>query len=117
MTIPPEFATYEIVRPISPKEARAKHLVTIPEEVIAVINDFLIKGSPNSSTGISIDQNEVIEHVIILMKEHGKAVERNDFFDKHWLDFESLFKKAGWKIEYNKPGYNESYTAFWTFKG
>jgi hypothetical protein len=51
------------------------------------------------------------------MAEHDKTVSRNDFFDKHWLDFESIFRKAGWKVKYTKPGYNESFPAYWTFEG
>lgn len=33
---------------------------------------------------------------------------------QHWLNFEGAYRRAGWKVEFDKPGYNESYPA--TFK-
>jgi len=44
----------------------------------------------------------------------GIEHKRDDFFDKHWLDFEALFEKVGWKVYHDKPAYNENYEP--TFK-
>ena len=115
MTKPPEFAP--LTKPITPKQARNRHSVTIPNEVITAVNELLVENASESKTSIVIDQDEIISRATFLMAEHDKTVSRNDFFDKHWLDFESIFRKAGWKVEYTKPGYNESFPAYWTFEG
>jgi hypothetical protein len=37
-------------------------------------------------------------------------------FNKHWFDIEDIYRKAGWAVEFDKPGYNESYESFFVFK-
>ena len=44
-----------------------------------------------------------------------KGLKRQDIFDNHWLDVEDLYRKNGWKVDYDKPGYNESYNAYFVF--
>ncbi len=109
-----EFAP--LTEPITPKQARERHSVTIPNEVITAINDLLVENASESCTRIVITQDEIISRATFLMAEHDKTVSRNDFFDRRWLDFEPIFRKAGWKVEYTRPGYNESFTAYWTFE-
>ena len=31
-------------------------------------------------------------------------------------DFEPIYEKAGWKVSYDGPGYNESYDGYYIFK-
>lgn len=117
MTKPPEFEPYKPVIPLTPKQVKEMHQKTIPEEIILAVNHLLVKGCSESRIRVIIEQNEVIEQATTIMRNKGKTVERNDFFDKHWLDFEPIFRKAGWKVTFNKPGYNESFPAYWTFEG
>jgi len=42
------------------------------------------------------------------------CVAEANIFDNHWLDVEPIFEDCGWKVEYDKPGFNENYPA--TFK-
>ena len=44
-------------------------------------------------------------------------VTRSMIFEKHWLDFEDIYRKAGWFVNFDKPAYNETYDAFFEFKG
>ena len=117
MTKPPEFEPYKPVMPLTPKQVKEMHQKTIPEEIILAVNHLLVKGCSESRIRVIIEQNEVIEQATTTMRNNGKTVERNDFFENHWLDFEPIFRKAGWKVTFNKPGYNESYPAYWTFEG
>jgi hypothetical protein len=41
---------------------------------------------------------------------------RQQVFDNNWLDVEDIFRKAGWKVNYEKPAYNESYPASFKFQ-
>jgi hypothetical protein len=36
-------------------------------------------------------------------------------FSKGYLNFEELYEAQGWKVVYDKPAYNESYKANFTF--
>lgn len=116
MTKPPKFELYNPVRPLTPKQVREMHEKTIPEEIIFAINRILAKAGSKPQIQVIIDQNEIIEQATNLMKSNGKTVNRDDFFTNHWLDFEPIFRKAGWKVEFVKPSHNESFTAYWTFK-
>jgi hypothetical protein len=42
-------------------------------------------------------------------------VTRDDVYDKGWLNIEPVYAEFGWVVEYDKPGYNESYDATFEF--
>ena len=46
----------------------------------------------------------------------GYAETRKKLFDEHHLDFEPLYEEQGWSVSYDKPSYNETYEANWTFR-
>ena len=37
-------------------------------------------------------------------------------FSNHWLDVEDIYRKQGWKVVYDSPGYDESYDAYYEFR-
>jgi hypothetical protein len=43
------------------------------------------------------------------------GVSRQEVFDNQWLDIEDIYREAGWKVSYDKPAYNETYKAYFTF--
>lgn len=55
-------------------------------------------------------QNEAVALIASRMD-----VDRNTVFKNKWLDVESLFENEGWKVNYDKPGYCESYEASFKF--
>jgi len=87
--------------PIKPSEVNS----VAPEVVFECFN-FLIQ--QNYSDGESIVK---IGEVRKLMKEKGLSA---DDIEKN-LNIESAYRKAGWKVEYDKPGFNETYEGFYTF--
>lgn len=89
------------IRPIGPDDVTPRG---IPEFVIEAVNE-LIAEKYNGSSFI-IRQPEVIERI--------KSKTAQDF-DFKWLDFEPLYRDAGWRVRYDKPAYNESYEAFFEF--
>lgn len=64
-------------------------------------------------------QDEIIERIRWGGPIDGNTKEpvitRQDIFDKGWLNFEYAYEAVGWKVEYDKPGYNEDYPASFTF--
>lgn len=95
-------------KPISPQEAKALKSTQIPDEVIEVFNLLIAKRMAHEE--VVIKQNEVLT----LLEDRG--LNRNDVFENHWLDIEELYAKYGWKVEYDKPGFNESYESTFNFK-
>jgi hypothetical protein len=94
-----------MTKAFSPAEARGAKRHVIPDFVLAVVNQLLAEGF--NERGINVPQQEIIDRV--------KLLTGSDAFNMKWLDFESLFEDEGWIVKYDKPGYNESYDAFFVF--
>lgn len=97
--------------PITPKQAREAWETSIPDEVFEVFNTII--SEKYNSNGFTILQSLVVDQLLLKMP-HVK--DSQEFFDKHWLDIEPMYRKAGWDVTYDKPGYNETYEASWEFK-
>ena len=102
-----------MIKPITPNEV-AKGKMEFPEEVIEAFNELIAKD-------FCIDHAIIMEDdVARLIKKkfnaNGKKVTMDEIYDNGWLDVETVFRKAGWKVTYDKPGYNETYDASFEFK-
>ncbi len=95
------------VKPISPEGFVDQKNKSIPEKVIEVVNKLLTLSS--TSKHIVILQKDIISELI------KNGFDEDEIFKNHWLDFESLYRDAGWNVEYDKPGFNESYEARFIF--
>jgi hypothetical protein len=103
------------VKPISPKaltEARKKPDF-FPPEVIEAFNELITKNFNGGEAHVG--QDEVCRLARSKMAKRGRKVSSDEIFDNGWMDIEPLFRANGWKVEYDKPGYNESYEAFFVF--
>jgi hypothetical protein len=99
------------VKPLSPDEAADKAQSEMPDFVIEAVNNLLQKELHQGYA--TLRQEDVMKEIMRLAPEGTK---RQDVFDNKWLDFEPIFEKAGWSVEYDKPGYNESYEPTFDFK-
>lgn len=97
------------IKPISPKKIKQ----TFPDEVIQAFNNLL--EAKGNSRSITIYQDTAIDEILRVYKLAGKSITRNQIFDNHWLDVEDTYRKAGWKVEFDKPAYCESYKAYFVF--
>jgi hypothetical protein len=97
-----------MTKPITPREAK-KLAGGIPDEVLEVVNDFIAK---NGGRPITIIEKELVRAIVTRHPSITSAM----LYERHWLDFEAIYRGAGWKVEYDKPGYNETYEASWSFE-
>lgn len=106
-----------MIKAFSPTDVRvaATDLNSFPDEVIQVVNGLLAERG-RASSYITFNQDEVLERLESLFMEIGVAFSRREAFDRHWLDFEDAYRAQGWDVEFDKPGYCESYKAHWIFK-
>ena len=97
------------IKPISPDEVVIQKIKDIPDEVIDCWNKAIAENWRGTSYAI-IYQNAIVDKLASVMNvEHGLI------FKNGWLDIENIYGENGWKVEYDKPGYNESYEAFFKF--
>lgn len=97
------------VEPITPDDVTTQKQLIIPDEVIESFNEMIAQNF--SGGGSTFKQNEVVKLICKKMK-----LRHNDIiYDKHWLDVESLYRERGWVVLYDKPGFNESYDATFSF--
>jgi hypothetical protein len=99
-----------VISAITPFEALAKAASQIPNEVIQAVNEKLCANISHTSSNVTIKQEEIVLRAIQLM-----GIERNVFNFK-WLDFEKIYEKEGWKVEYDKPSYGDDFDAYFTFQ-
>lgn len=87
----------------------------IPSFVFKAVNTLLYKHWDGYSAQIT--QDEILNEINIPEKysDMSKQAFRRLVFDKHWLDIEPHYEKLGWTVQYDKPGFNEDYKAFFLF--
>lgn len=96
--------------PCTPQQARDAWETTIPDEVFEVFNTLL--SEKYNSNSIIILQTLVVDQLMLKMPQVKRSEE---LFERHWLDIEPMYRKAGWDVKYDKPAYNEDFEPSWTF--
>jgi hypothetical protein len=99
----------KVVGPITPQEILADLPKIIPSFVFEAVNNLLKKKFRGES--VTIKQDAIMDEIAKLQTTYT----RQEIFDNKWMDFEKVYRDNGWKVEYDKPGYNESYDAFFVF--
>lgn len=79
---------------------------TIPPLVLEAVNELILTKPSNYFTlKLSAVKHAISDKMGIPTTE----------IQQHWLDFEPVYRAAGWKVYYDKPGYNEDYEGFYQF--
>lgn len=109
----------KMVEPIKPEEINEAKAKTIPSEVIESFNHMIAKNWNGSQSRFK--QDDVVENIVSRMNknnvlsQHEIDVLKISLFSNHNLDVEDLYRAQGWKVEYDKPAYCETYPATFTF--
>ncbi len=98
--------------PISPSEVMGQKVNSIPDFVFEAFNKCIAKNW-NGRSSIVL-QKEVVAEIRSL--QSGTEFAGLDPFKEHWLDVESVYENNGWRVEYDKPSYYESYEPSFTFR-
>ncbi len=96
------------VLPIKPKDIAGAKAKSFPPEVIETFNELIAKNFSGGSA--TVFQKDAVSALV------KKGFKSADIYDNHWLDVEEIFEKSGWVVEYDKPGYCETYDAHFVFK-
>jgi hypothetical protein len=96
------------MKPITPKEALKRRAEAFPPKVIEIFSNLIIKNLRDGDAYVT--QDEALAAISAEMD-----VPEQQVIDKGWLDIEPLFEEAGWEVDYEKPGYNETGSAYFIF--
>lgn len=98
-----------MTKPLSPSDVESAKAKTIPPQIIETANALIAERWNGREATFTLH-------------ELGKRARdklgmdpKTDFEDGH-LDIEPIFRKAGWVVEFDRPGYNETYDARFTFR-
>lgn len=93
--------------PIKPSEIGKYKTGVIPEVVFEVFNRHIALNYNFGSA--TVDQDDVVDSLV------REGFSRNEIYDSGWLNVEEAYRAVGWKVEYSKPGYNETGSSFFRF--
>ncbi len=99
--------------PIRPREVARAKAASIPEEVFEAFNELIAQGW--NGRFANVRQKDAADRAVLKMKARDPSATRAALYDNGWMDVEDAYRKAGWKVEYDKPGYCEDYDAFFRF--
>jgi hypothetical protein len=107
------------VKAITPKELEVKP-ITFPDYVVNAFNKLIAEKYEKarlsgSKITFTIKQSEAIDEIMTqarLLK--WKGVTKDKIFREHYLDVEKFYEQSGWKMVFDKPGWDENYEAYWT---
>jgi len=101
------------IKPIKPGEVSDKKSETVDERLIQAANNLIVKNWNGYSATFRL--KELVEEFLRICHKKSTDANRAKVYKEHCLDIENTFRKAGWKVDYDQPGYNESYDAFFEF--
>ncbi len=94
-------------RPLTPAEVSRKKKEIFPKAVFDSFNELIAKSFSDGEAYVG--QDEVVRLMV------RKGLNRQRIFSEGWLNIEGVYEDAGWKVDYDKPGFNEDYEASFTF--
>jgi hypothetical protein len=102
-----------IVKPMKPDEVLDRKIETIPDAMFEAVNAMIALKWNGSSAHFR--QDDLLNKYFEISKETDNREARDKLFDNHYMDFEGAYRREGWIVRYDKPGYNESYEPTFEF--
>lgn len=98
--------------PIRPDQVVASKAAAMPDAVLEVFNELIAENWDGYSAVVK--QAEAVDRIVAKLLPTMPDV--NDRIWGGWLNVEPHYRLAGWIVEYDKPAYNETYPATFTFR-
>ena len=107
-----------MIKPLSFSEAVSipKKEPDIPEFVIKVVNELLLKAIQETSIAAGNEIRILVSDFQRGVKEQLHGAPDAEILS-HWYDFEELYRKEGWKVCHMRPVMHEdSYPPYYSFR-
>lgn len=101
------------MKPISPEKVEQIRIHEMPEAIIQATNELIVRSWNGRSATVKVD--EIIDQYFRVVREDDNKMTRKELFDKHYLDIEPAYREAGWKVQFEKPDYTESFPSYFVF--
>lgn len=101
------------VEPLRPEGVALAKKTTFPPVVLEAFNELIAADFVNGRA--TVRQDAVLTLILSKLREKGQEIERQQVFDRGWLNVEDIYRRDGWSVEYDKPGLGESYPATYRF--
>ena len=95
-----------MIEPIRPDQVVELKSQIFPEEVITAFNTLIAEHYLNGRASFTIQEAEAALRVHLC----------SNHITHKWYDVEDLYRAAGWEVTYDKPAFNESGSATYTFR-
>lgn len=96
------------VKPIKPSEVVAKKQDQLPDGVILAFNELIAEAWDGQ--GSHIDRKRVLALICSKLE-----VRQDTVLEKHYLDVEDIYRKAGWVVTYHRPATDENWDSYYSF--
>lgn len=107
-------------KPITPAEVVQHQGKLFPDAVYETFNELIAKNWDGKRS--EVKQKDAVELLIanmnwenICLGDLSEQYKRDYISLNHLLDIESVYRAAGWKVMYDKPGFNEKGEAHFVF--
>ena len=94
------------VQPIRPSQVVRKKNELLPDAVIEAFNELIAENWDGHRSTFKLGA----VRALIKNKLDGGEVKQE------WLDVEPIYQKAGWRVVYDSPGWDETYEPFFEFR-
>jgi hypothetical protein len=99
-----------MTKPITPDEVEQSRTADFPPEVLDAFNEE-IKKRWNGLEAV-VKQKDVVDRIVKALGITPKEVG-----DRDLLDVEEVYRRNGWRVDYDKPGFNDGwYEPTFTFR-
>lgn len=114
------------------ENAKGQIIYNIPSFVIQIINEMItdkiyqmvVDDNISNIIRFEIGQDDLVEAILKKVAEmfshefpEYEQFNRNMIFNNHWLDFEVLYRKKGWRVTYQKVLLScECNSKYWIFE-
>jgi hypothetical protein len=95
-------------KPIRPTDVTTKKTEALPDAVIEAFNQLIVANW--DGTKAKVRAKEAAELIASKLDISPALV-----YERKYLDVEDVFRKAGWKVKYDQPYWDESYEPYFTF--
>lgn len=102
----------DLIVPLTPEVAMQSHYKNVPGKVIECWNKCIQENL--QVRGKKVSSRFLLEELSDKIKQEMEC-SHDEAQKKGWFDLEDVFRKQGWKVSYDQPGYNESYKAHYEF--
>lgn len=106
-----------VVEALSPSEAKAKQGTGehTPDCVMRAANELLVKNLRHGRSSFTLDALIALAGKYAGTENRTHSAWKSKMFSQNAFDIEPVFRAKGWNVRFDKPGYCESYAAFFEF--